>query len=225
MSTDPTNDVGWTVPDDLEWGGDAHDGEDDESTGDDDASAREPATTRTESVTEGPAPARSRRGNDTTRSSSTDGQSARRRQSFVDDLDLGSAATADDGAESDGERTQTTVTDGSGRVTATDEATIASTTAASASSNVANSSNVSSSSDVSGSFADRHPADLPPAPVLAAHVDLLREERDAAESHRDAVRDRYERELRARNREIARLRRREGASFLERCWMRLERLF
>jgi len=52
----------------------------------------------------------------------------------------------------------------------------------------------------------RDPANLPPAPVLAARVDRLRSERDAAEGRVEAVRDRYERELAARNEEIRELR-------------------
>jgi len=52
----------------------------------------------------------------------------------------------------------------------------------------------------------RDPANLPPAPVLAARVDHLRSERDAAEQRVEAVRDRYERELAARNEEIRELR-------------------
>jgi hypothetical protein len=55
----------------------------------------------------------------------------------------------------------------------------------------------------------RDPANLPPAPVLAARVDHLRSDRDAAERRVDAIRDRYERELAARNEEIAALRARE----------------
>ena len=52
----------------------------------------------------------------------------------------------------------------------------------------------------------RDPTNLPPAPVLAARVDHLRSDRDAAEQRVDAVRDRYERELAARNEEIEALR-------------------
>jgi len=52
----------------------------------------------------------------------------------------------------------------------------------------------------------RDPANPPPAPVLAARVDHLRSERDAAERRADAIRDRYERELAARNEEIRALR-------------------
>lgn len=52
----------------------------------------------------------------------------------------------------------------------------------------------------------RDPEDLPPAPVLAARVDHLRSDRDAAEQRVAAVRDRYERVLAARNAEIRELR-------------------
>lgn len=52
----------------------------------------------------------------------------------------------------------------------------------------------------------RDPANLPPAPVLAARVDRLRSDRDAAERRVEAIRDRYERELAARNEEIQQLR-------------------
>ena len=52
----------------------------------------------------------------------------------------------------------------------------------------------------------RDPANLPPAPVLAARVDHLRSNRDAAERRVEAVRDRYETVLADRNAEIRELR-------------------
>jgi hypothetical protein len=52
----------------------------------------------------------------------------------------------------------------------------------------------------------RDPENLPPAPVLAARVDHLRSDRAAAERRANAIRDRYERELEARNEEIRELR-------------------
>jgi hypothetical protein len=52
----------------------------------------------------------------------------------------------------------------------------------------------------------RDPADLPPAPVLAARVDALRADRAARERELDAVRERYETVIEARNEEIRDLR-------------------
>lgn len=66
----------------------------------------------------------------------------------------------------------------------------------------------------------RDPANLPPAPVLAARVDHLRSERDAAERRVDAIRDRYERELAARNEEIEALRAREDGRRSVVTWVR-----
>lgn len=64
----------------------------------------------------------------------------------------------------------------------------------------------------------RDPTNSPPAPVLAARVDHLRSERDAAERQADAIRDRYERELAARNEKIRELRasRSRPRAFLDR---------
>jgi|GEM_PF-1131229 flagellar motility protein MotE (MotC chaperone) len=56
------------------------------------------------------------------------------------------------------------------------------------------------------SYAGRDPENLPPAPVLAAHVDALRADREAKERELDAVRERYETIIDARNEEIERLR-------------------
>jgi hypothetical protein len=59
---------------------------------------------------------------------------------------------------------------------------------------------------------------LPPAPVLAARVDHLRSEREARERQLDAVRDRYETLLAARNEEIRKRRSRQNGlwSFVDR---------
>ncbi|WP_323677771.1 hypothetical protein [Halorubellus sp. PRR65] len=57
----------------------------------------------------------------------------------------------------------------------------------------------------------RDPADLPPAPVLAARVDQLRSDRDAAERRLDAVRGRYETMLAERDAEIRELREESSA--------------
>ncbi|WP_227134234.1 hypothetical protein [Halorubellus salinus] len=56
----------------------------------------------------------------------------------------------------------------------------------------------------------RDPANLPPAPVLAARVDHLRSDRDAAERQVEAVRERYETILADRNATIRDLRERES---------------
>ncbi|MFC6952658.1 hypothetical protein [Halorubellus litoreus] len=56
----------------------------------------------------------------------------------------------------------------------------------------------------------RDPANLPPSPVLAARVDHLRSDRDAAERRVEAVRDRYETMLAERNATIRDLRERES---------------
>jgi hypothetical protein len=70
---------------------------------------------------------------------------------------------------------------------------------------------------------DRDPENLPPAPVLAARVDYLRSDRDAAERRVTAVRDRYERVLAARNAEIRELR--ESRSRLQAFVDRVRDLF
>lgn len=69
----------------------------------------------------------------------------------------------------------------------------------------------------------RDPENLPPAPVLAARVDYLRSDRDAAEQRVAAVRDRYERVLAARNAEIRELR--ESRSRLQAFLDRVRDLF
>ena len=65
----------------------------------------------------------------------------------------------------------------------------------------------------------RDPADLPPAPGLAAHVDQLRSERDAAERRVDAGRERYECVLAERNAEIRELRSAESVVGRVRRWL------
>lgn len=65
----------------------------------------------------------------------------------------------------------------------------------------------------------RDPANLPPAPVLAARVDHLRSDRDAAERRVEAVRDRYETVLAERNAEIRELRSRDSVLASVRRWV------
>jgi len=65
----------------------------------------------------------------------------------------------------------------------------------------------------------RDPADLPPASVLAARVDHLRSDRDAAERQVEAVRERYERVLAARNAEIRELRSEKSVVDRVRRWV------
>jgi acetyl esterase/lipase len=65
----------------------------------------------------------------------------------------------------------------------------------------------------------RDPANLPPAPVLAARVDYLRSDRDAAERRVEAVRERYETVLADRNAEIRELRSQESVLARARRWV------
>lgn len=249
MSTDPTNDVGWTVPDGLEWGGDAHDDRD----GDADATARDTATTLEESAPPTPSPSDgAQRDSDTARTPPAHRRDASPRTEChgrgvtatetragptTTTKATGASATPESAAAraeesslvdsidlaSDDAATPTSPADAT---TTTDGGTLAAIEDADASTTAPAEPASADDDDADDDerLAEREPSDLPPAPVLATRIDHMRSERHARERKVEAVRTQYEDLLEARNREIQKLRR-ANESRLASLWRRLRAWF